>query len=355
MSTPSTVRSSVDSLRASVPSSWRAEDMPASLRHAEGFFHNRRGQSLSYLSLFPQEDDGTLRGVVVYLHGLGDHARRCFHVYEQLCEHGFGVVAYDLLSHGQSDSCEHRRRAHTRKFRYFVDDTNEFVAFAKRHIVPKLLSKNDNAAADEREGENTAARLPLILGAYSYGTLVALHTVLTGQHHFDGIFLVAPTVAVDLSPILCFQSVFAKPLSALAPRARIVPATKYEMLCRDPAFLDDLFSDPLAAPEKFMTVRMGAETLKAFASLQQDQALVDAESAFCATPVVFLMGSADQLLSLPITVAFFERIRNRDKLFKVFPGMYHSLFDDPEKDEVFAYLMTWLQARFPVKQRHISA
>ncbi|KAF1314236.1 Serine protease family, partial [Globisporangium splendens] len=354
MSTSSTVRISIDSLRESVPSSWRSADMPASLRHSEGFFRNRRGQSLSYLSLFPQEDDDThtpLRGVVVYLHGLGDHARRCFHVYEQLCEHGFGVVAYDLLSHGQSESCEHRRRAHARKFRYFVDDTNEFVAFAKRQILPKMLPKSDNAAAGESDA---GARPPLILGGYSYGTLVALHTVLTGQHRFDGIFLVAPTVAVDLSPILRFQSFFAKPLSALAPRARIVPASNYEMLCRDPALLDDLFSDPLAVPEKFMTVRMGAETLKAFMSLQQDQALFDAESAFCTAPVLFMMGSADQLSSLPVAVAFFERIRNRDKQFKAFPGMYHSLFDDPEKDEVFEYLMTWLQARFPVRRPRTS-
>ncbi|KAF1318430.1 Serine protease family s33, partial [Globisporangium splendens] len=340
MTTPSTVRISVDSLRDSVPSSWRAEDMPESLRHSEGFFRNRRGQSLSYVSLFPKEDeekrtDQRLRGIVVYLHGLVEHSRRFFHLYEQLCEHGFGVLAYDLLSHGQSDSCEHKRRGHSKKFKYFVDDTNEFIAFAKAQILPQLLSRKQYPALP-----------PMILSGTSYGSLVGMHTVLTEVHSFDGMVFVSPAVGVEWTTVLRMQSLFLGPLSALVPRARLVPATQYEYVCRDPAFLDDLASDPLAVTGK-MTTRMSEQTLKAFAAIRTDQRVVDPGSVFCSLPLLFMMGSADKLTSLPLAVEFFDKIRNKDKTFKMFRDMYHALFDDPDKDEVFEYLMSWLRVRFP--------
>ncbi|KAL7678846.1 putative serine aminopeptidase, S33, alpha/Beta hydrolase [Plasmopara halstedii] len=65
-----------------------------------------------------QLDDAPLRAVVLYLHGIGDHSRRYYHLYERLCNAGFGVLAYDLVSHGASDSDRHGLRAHSAKFRY---------------------------------------------------------------------------------------------------------------------------------------------------------------------------------------------------------------------------------------------
>ncbi|TYZ68123.1 hypothetical protein PybrP1_011983 [[Pythium] brassicae (nom. inval.)] len=147
-------------------------------------------------------------------------------------------------------------------------------------------------------------------------------------------------------PVLRLSALVVRPMSVLLPKVRAVPAVKYELLCRDPAFLEDFDNDPLTITDK-MTLRMGAQSLKAFGALRKDTRFADPSSALCALPVLFMMGSADKVTSLPLAVEYFEKMGSKDKLFKVFEGMFHTLFDDPEKDEVFGYMTEWLTSRFP--------
>ncbi|GAB9472341.1 Serine protease family s33 [Globisporangium polare] len=349
--------STSSSVRSSVPSSWRSVDMPASLRHLDGAFRNSRDQSLAYVALFPSNEDKTtitpLRGVVVYIHSLGLHVRRYFHLYEQLCERGFGVVSYDLLGHGESDSGRHQMRAHAEKFQYFVDDTNEFIAFAKTTIFPQMLAvyKDEDGtkqpisttnSSDRRS--SSSSRIPLIIAGASYGTLITLHTLLSEKHTFDAVVLVSPAISVEWRPLLRIQSLFVHPMSAILPKIRAVPVAKPELICRDPAFLEDYFNDPLTVSDN-MTLRMGAQSLKACAALQREKRFSEPQSVFCSLPILFMMGSADKVTSLSLAMQFFDKLENEDKQFKVFDGMFHALFDDPERDEVFDHLLPWLEAR----------
>ncbi|KAF4315173.1 hypothetical protein JM18_006111 [Phytophthora kernoviae] len=290
--------------RPRVNSSLRALHMPVHLRQLEGTFKNDRGQNLSYLALFPPVDT-PLRAVVLYLHGIGDHSRRYFHLYERLCNAGFGVLAYDLLSHGASDSDEHGLRAHSARFHYFVDDTNEFIKMAKSQLYPQLQVLPPNQP-------------PMVLSA----------------------------LLVEMTKTLRVQAVFARPLSKFIPKARIVPGVNGDYLCRDQDYVDDFTADPLTITAP-VTARMGAETLKAMRALEADERVEQADSALCKLPMLMLMGSQDKVTSLELAQVFFERLAASDKEFKVFDGYFHSLFDDPEREAVFEHLDKWLQTRFP--------
>lgn len=324
--------SRVDALRPGVPCSWRAEHMPTHLRSADGQLKNRRGQQLSYTSLFPPAH-AHVRGVVLFLHGINEHCRRYFHLYEQLSERGFGALAYDLLGHGASDGAE---RAHTDDFAHLVDDTNDVLAFAKRKLLPTMLGGGADAAVDT----------PIIVMGFSLGTLVSLHTALSEQHAISALVLAAPAVSAEWTLALRVISWIIKPLALLAPTARIVPGVNHEWICRDPAFMADYDSDPFNVSGD-MTARMGEQTLGAMAVLEKSAEVERAESALCAIPILFLMGSSDKVTSVPLARAFYERIASRDKEFKLFDGPFHAIFDDPDKDAVFDHLLEWLQARFP--------
>ncbi|GMF36361.1 unnamed protein product [Phytophthora lilii] len=306
--------------------------MPAHLRHLEGSFKNARGQSLSYLALFPAAGR-PLRAVVLYLHGIGDHSRRYFHLYERLCAAGFGVLAYDLLSHGASDSDQHGLRAHSARFHYFVDDTNEFIKLAKTQLYPQLALLPPNEPK-------------LVLSGMSYGTLVSLHTILSDKHNFSGVVLVAPALLVEMTTVLRVQAVFARPLSKLIPKARIVPGVNEDYLCRDQEYVDDFKADPLTVSEP-VTARMGAETLKAMRALEADKRVEDKASALCKLPILMMMGSNDKVTSLELAQVFYDRLASEDKEFKIFDGYFHALFDDPEREAVFEHLDNWLKTRFP--------
>lgn len=351
----------------SVATSWRALDLPPSMVHKEGKFRNARGQSLSYIALFPSQADSDaaattgdesqsqsnscdappqprpkVRGAVVFLHGVFEHSRRFFQLYEQLCEAGFCVLAYDLISHGLSDTCEHKRRGHARRFHYFVNDTNDFVTFAKRSILPEVLQLQAKS-----NGSDHPVLPPMIISGSSFGSLIAIHTVLSNKHAFAGMTLASPMLTFEWTPALRLQSVLASPVSAFAPKLALGSAKRYDLLCRDQAFVDDLMSDPLVTKGN-LTARMSSELIKASVALQSETKILgDAGSEFAKVPVLFMMGGADQLTSLPQTVEFFERMQSRDKEFKVFNGLFHILYDDPEKDEVVRHLLTWLRDRFP--------
>ncbi|KAG3076565.1 hypothetical protein PI125_g21485, partial [Phytophthora idaei] len=59
-------------------------------RYTDGHFINARGQKLFYCAAFPPESV-PLRGVALFLHGIGEHSLRFTHVYRHLCLNGYGV------------------------------------------------------------------------------------------------------------------------------------------------------------------------------------------------------------------------------------------------------------------------
>ncbi|RLN86502.1 hypothetical protein BBJ28_00003708 [Nothophytophthora sp. Chile5] len=318
----------------SPPNAVRELHLPSSLQHFEGKFENSRGQSLFYFALFPSANHA-LRGVVLYLHGTGDHCRRYLFLYERLCEEGFGVIAYDLINHGASDCDSHKTRAHVRNFRHVVDDTNDFVTFAKRSIYPEL------------EGQQLDP--PLIITGISFGTLLGLHTVLSGQHKFHAAFWSGPMVGVAWTPTLKLQAALMQPLSLLLPRAHVLSGVDYELLCRDPGFLGDFETDPLATKSD-LTARTGQQILSAMIRLKHDKRTGQKDSAICQLAMLFLAGSEDKIADQNATQHFFDRLANRDKEFKVFEGVFHCVYEDPERDDVLAHLTHWLRERCPTPQ-----
>ncbi|KAF4031204.1 Serine aminopeptidase [Phytophthora infestans] len=303
--------------------------VPSGLRHFEGRFQNLRGQSLFYFSLYPPSKR-TLRGVVLYLHGAGDHCRRYMSLYECLCQEGFGVISYDMVNHGASDCDGHKTRGHVRSFRQLVEDTDTYVAFAKNAIFP----------------QTSLLMPPLIIAGTSFGSLVALHVVLSGQHKFYAGFWAGPTVGMEMSTPWKVQAAFIQPLALLLPRVRLVPGVDYELLWRDPGTLEDFKADVLATKSD-ITARTMQQTLSAMHRLTKDKSIKQAGSGFCAISVLFLVGSEDHIADQGVTRKFHDKFANMDKQFKVFDGVFHSVFEDPKRDLVFAFLCQWLRDRFP--------
>lgn len=340
-SAPPSVPSSMASLR--VP---YRERIPPHLRHAEGHFRNARGQSLFYFTLFP-EPRRAVRGVVLHLHGLGDHCRRYIFVYERLCAAGFGVVAFDFVNHGSSDVDLrfHRNprksmpRGHIHRFQHLVDDANDFASFVKASVLPTIKYKDGSVVS-------MLADSPWVCAGISFGSLVAAHVVLSGKHEFRASVFASPTLGTVWTPRLRVEAAVLRPIALLAPTARVVPAVDYEWICRDPGFLEDFSSDPLTSTE-MMTARTGTQITRAMKALRKDARVENPASMFSSTAALFLGGSLDNIADMPSAVELFDRMGNTDKEFKLFKGMYHCVYEDPESDVVFEYLIKWLRERCP--------
>jgi alpha-beta hydrolase superfamily lysophospholipase len=62
-------------------------------------------------------------------------------------------------------------------------------------------------------------------------------------------------------------------------------------------------------------------------------------------PVLLLHGEEDQLTSVPASRQFIEALRASDKHLTVYPGMYHELFNEPERDEIIDTCIAWIRQR----------
>lgn len=325
------------SIRASATSlCWkRATDLPPSLRIQQGTFKSSvdANVALSYSAVFPPKET-PLRGVVLFLHGINEHSERYFHVFESLCEMGFGAIAYDLRSHGKSHMDVPNLRAHVEKFDELINDTNDFVAFAKKEIYPAMTA---------------STKLPLVIMGMSLGTLVSVLTVLSGKHQIDAMVLVAPAVSAEMTLVLRFMAMLSTVLATVAPQSRLVPGVNADWVSRDSLVTADFDADPLTTREP-LTCLMAYETLGAMAKLQHNPRVEDASDPFCQIPIIMLMGTSDKVTSIPLAKQFYERIANKDKQFVDIQDAYHVLFEDFERPLVMDNIRTWLVERFPVQK-----
>jgi acylglycerol lipase len=313
----------------------------AAPRYVEGKFANRRRQQLFYCALFPA--DVAPRALVLFLHGVGEHSRRFLHVYERLCALGYGVLAYDMVAHGQSDcDSEHQVRGHGERFEHFVDDTNVLLSLARLGLLQPSLP-----AVDVDLANDLGSLPPLVIMGISFGALVAMHTVLSGKHAFRAAVLASPAVAVEYTLTLQVQQAVSRPLVWLLPRAKLVPGVNFSMLSRDEEFVRDYLADPLNVTDS-LTTTMATQILAGMQALQSDPRVRDPSSAFCQVPMLVVQGTSDHVTSVrELERFFYDVLAAPDKTLRRFDGLYHCLFNEPEREQVLDAITDWLARKVP--------
>jgi len=64
-------------------------------------------------------------------------------------------------------------------------------------------------------------------------------------------------------------------------------------------------------------------------------------------PIIFMHGEAD-VLAAPIgSRVLHGKISSSDNTLKLYPGLYHEIFNEPEQLEVLGDMHTWLEAHLP--------
>ncbi|HSH04956.1 MAG TPA: alpha/beta fold hydrolase, partial [Anaerolineae bacterium] len=104
------------------------------MKHVEGW-----RQSFDGVKLYTQywEPDGSPKGVVCLVHGIGEHGGRYGHVGEAFAEAGYVLWSYDARGHGQSEGA----RGYIPNYLAFMRDINSSVVAAKEKYpqVPTFM------------------------------------------------------------------------------------------------------------------------------------------------------------------------------------------------------------------------
>ena len=245
------------------------------------------------------------------MHGYAEHCGRYDHVAEAFVDRGAAVHAYDQRGYGRSDG----RRAYVDRFEQYLADLDLF----RRHVQTKTPD------------------VPVFLFGHSMGGLVALLYVLNRTPDLRGLFLSAPAIEVnpDLAPIL---RKLAQVLGRLVPT---LPTVRFSggSISRDPAVVAAARNDPLNYYGRTLA-RTGAELLRAGEEAQSRLHELQ-------TPFIVLHGTADPLATPAWSRRLYERAVAEDKTLKLYDGLYHETFNEPEQEEVLRDLGTWLAERMP--------
>jgi len=226
-------------------------------------------------------------------------------------EQGAAVYAYDQRGYGRSDG----RRAYVESFDRYLDDLGQFL---------------DHVRTRQPD-------FPLFLFGHSMGGLVVLKYVLERKPSLNGLLLSAPAIEINpnLAPLL---RQLAQILGRLFP---ILPTTRspQNAISRDPTVVEEAKNDPLNYHGRVLA-RTGAEMLKAGAEVRKRlDALTD--------PFLVIHGTADTLANPEWSQRLYERAASNDKTIRIYEGLYHETFNEPEQDEVLQDLGDWLGARIP--------
>lgn len=240
------------------------------------------------------------------MHGYGEHRGRYAHVVSRLAREGFECHLFDLRGHGQSGGAI----AHVDRFHRYLDDLQLVV----RHV-----------------GHSK----PLFLVSHSLGGLIALSYARRADAGIDGLAVSDPYLHPAFR-IPLGRRILATVLSGILPEVSFDSRLDATWLSHDEAVVRAYVDDPLVhkttTPRWFMEVSRAQRELAAGASEIK-------------LPLLMLIGEGDRIADHRAALEVFERAGSADKTLRRYPGLFHEIFNELEREPVIGDLVAWLGER----------
>ncbi len=277
--------------------------------HEEGRLQLPAGSAAAEAGLYTQgwRPEGEAKADILLLHGYAEHSGRYAHVAEHCVGRGYAVHTLDHWGHGKSDGEPG-----------FVESFDVFV---------------DGALARLEEVRTANADRPVFLLGHSMGGVIACHVLLARQAAFAGAVLSGPAIRPAELPS-GFMMAMARTASKLAPRMGVMDLAA-DGVSRDPEVVRDYESDPLNYHGK-VGARLGYELLMA-------GQVAEARAAEITLPMLILHGEADVLAAPAGAQDLYDGLGSADKALKLYPGLYHEIFNEPERAAVLSDMTDWLK------------
>ena len=280
------------------------------MKHQEGFFKGVRDANIYYQSWLPESEP---RGVLLIVHGLAEHSDRYENVVNHFVPLGYAVYGIDHLGHGKSDGT-----------RVYVERFDDYTNTLKIYF-------------DKVRGSQPGK--PIFLVGHSMGGLISAVYLLDHQAELAGAVLSGPAVKIPkyVTPVILFMG---KMLSALVPKYGLLPLDA-NGVSRDPSVVQAYVSDSLVHRGK-ATARLAAEMLKAMQT-------ITAQAARITLPILIVQGSADKLVNPAGAQMLYDAVSSFDKEIKIYDGLYHEVFNEPEHDMVLRDVEIWLESHLGLR------
>jgi len=266
------------------------------------YLHTNDGLRLVLQTWQPPE----AKAVIIVVHGLGEHGGRYKKLAEMLTSEGYAVVAYDQRGFGLSEG----KRGHISNYEVLLQD------------LGIVMEKVEVMFPD----------IPHFLYGHSMGGNLVLNYGLRCKPKIAGIIATGPWLRLAFDPP-SWKIALAKIMNFIMPAFTQSNGLNPRDLSHDAQIVKAYGSDPLVHDR--ISARFFMELYQAGL-----WALNNASQFYL--PLLLMHGSADRLTSAEASRQFAEQVPH-NCIFKMWPGMYHELFNEVHGNEVAGYMLTWLR------------
>lgn len=284
-----------------------AADTPgtARQRHVEGRLQGVGDIELYWRGWLP---DSEPQAVVVFAHGSLEHGERHPDLRNSLTRAGIAVYAVDFRGHGRSRG----RPGHIRSMAWVVDDLDKMW----------------------RQATSLHDQVPAFLLGYSFGAMVALEHVLHAESKPAGMVLVS--TGIDVSAVPPLQAKIARLLSAVTPNLPMIEAPSSDM-SRDPEVVRAYEDDPLVFHGRAPARTVG----ELLASIER----VAPRLGEVRVPLLVIHGGSDVVANPEGGRLVHAETGSADKTLSIFDGLFHDVFNEPERKQVIDVVVRWILDR----------
>jgi acylglycerol lipase len=267
-------------------------------------FELKNGKLLKGMVISPGDNPS---GVIVLVHGIGEHIGRYSHWAERFKSENFASTGLDFPGHGRSDG----KRGRIKNIKVLHEAIDNVLKTAGR----------------------TYPGLPLFIYGHSLGGGLVLEYLLKNKPQVKGAIITSPGLKLAFDPPkskLALVSV----LGLLAPGMVLSSGLDTSHLSHDQSVVDAYNKDPLVHDRISLGFYSGIMSSARY-SLSQ--------AAELKTPTLILHGSADMICSPDGSREFCAKASNAE--LRIWEGGFHELHNEPFRDEVFRFIIDWIRKR----------
>lgn len=302
--------------------------------HRDITFPSSDGKNTIHAELFIPSDNN-IKGVVQISHGMMDYIGRYQGMADALCKAGFAIAGNDHLGHGDSVATpdDYGFFASKGGYRYVIDDVKKMNDLIRKEIPD----------------------VPVVLLGHSMGSFIARLYALDYRDSIDGLIIhgtAGPNPATGAGKLLVkilraikgerHRSKFVCSLADGGYNKGFDPAEgDGAWLTRDPSMVADRVGNPkndfiftLAGYEDLFNFLGNCNSSSWFRQFPKD------------LPTLVISGKEDPVggFGKGVQYVYDNLAKNGANVeLKFFEGARHELFNETNRDEVFSYLVAWLE------------